>query len=137
MTPFSEDTSEVEKPISFRTYAKGNKQSVEPFTVDEIRASREFVRFFHILPESLSENESSSAESDDESSQLLVFQKTVKLDRLKSEIQRSSASKTEMKENQKDEEEFADEENFESDACTKKIYLRAHVKTKKPDTEEG
>ena len=122
----SDDQPEaIEKPISFRTYAKGNEKSVEPFSADEMPANREFVRFFPILRESPTENCEFEDKSDDESSQ--IFPKT-DLD-----TPRSSFSKENSKETPKDKKEPVFEDDIESDVIKKKLYLRAFVKTERPE----
>ena len=115
---------EIEKPISFRTYAKGNEKLVEHLSADEMPANREFVRFFPILRESPTTICDFDDKSDDESS--LIFPKTMKTDH---ETPRSSF----QKEKPKDQKEPVYEDDIESDVIKKKLYLRAFVKTERPE----
>ena len=126
---YDDKPEEIEKPISFRTFAKGNKKLVEQLSADEMPANREFVRFFPILRESPTKICDFEDKSDDESSQ--IFPKSVKTDR---EAPRSSSPEEHSKEKPKDQIEHVYDDHIESDAFKKKICLRAFVKTERPET---
>jgi len=129
MNSSDDQPEEIEKPISFRTFAKGNEKLVEHLSVDEMPANREFVRFFPILRELPTKICDFEDKSDDESSQ--IFHKTEKTD-LKTP--RSISSKDHSKEKPKDQIEPVYEDDIESDASKKKICLREFVKTESPET---